>query len=73
MNMRRKQACLETISGIRDKKVTKLKSQQFGSLSRAGVKPQIRIEEISKEDVSSIFLYKIPFLVQNTNNINVIL
>ena len=31
------------------------------------------IEEISKEDVSSIFLYKIPFLVQNTNNINVIL
>lgn len=71
--MRRKQACLETISGIRDKKVTKLKSQQFGSLSRAGVKPQIRIEEISKEDVSSIFLYKIPFLVQNTNNINVIL
>lgn len=53
--MRRKQACLETISGIRDKKVTKLKSQQFGSLSRAGVKPQIRIEEISKEDVSSIF------------------
>jgi len=48
-------------------------------LPRAGVKPQIRIEdqirieEISKEDVSSIFLYKIPFLVQNTNNINVIL
>ena len=67
------------MSGIRDKKVTKLKSQQFGSLPRAGVKPQIRIEdqirieEISKEDVSSIFLYKIPFLVQNTNNINVIL
>lgn len=61
------------ISGIRDKKVTKLKSQQFGSLPRDGVKPQIRIEEISKEDVSSIFLYKIPFLVQNTNNINVIL